>query len=104
MALRGLLYLDLYDWDDLNDENVKISIHTNSAITIFDSKKALFQFCQPQNKFGVLRMPDNYNLDDYNNLVDIKEKSKWHFVFIVNKDAKAAKSYEELLNLDDYNF
>jgi hypothetical protein len=49
-------------------------------------------------------MPNDYNLDDYNNLDDIKEKSKWHFVFIVNKDAKAAKSYEELLNLDDYNF
>lgn len=89
---------------ELNEANVKIAIYTNSEITIFDSQEALYQFCKPQNTFGVLRMPNDYNLDDYNNLDDIKEKSKWHFVFIVNKDAKAAKSYEELLNLDDYNF
>jgi hypothetical protein len=103
-AQKGLLYLDLYDWGELNEANVKIAIYTNSEITIFDSQEALYQFCKPQNTFGVLRMPNDYNLDDYNNLEDIKEKSKWHFVFIVNKDAKAAKSYEELLNLDDYNF
>lgn len=102
-AQKGLLYLDLYDWGELNEANVKIAIYTNSEITIFDSQEALYQFCKPQNTFGVLRMPNDYSLDDYNNLNDIKEKSKWHFVFIVNKDAKAAKSYEELLNLDDYN-
>lgn len=102
-AQKGLLYLDLYDWDELNKVDVEIAIYTNNEITIFNSQDALFQFCKPQNTFGVLRMPDNYTLDDYNNLGDIKEKSKWHFVFIVNKDAKAAKSYEELLNLDDYN-
>lgn len=102
-AQKGLLYLDLYDWDELNKVDVEIAIYTNNEITIFNSQDALFQFCKPQNIFGVLRMPDNYTLDDYNNLGDIKEKSKWHFVFIVNKDAKAAKSYEELLNLDDYN-
>lgn len=103
-AQKGLLYLDLYDWGELNEVEVEISIYTNNEITIFNSQDALFQFCKPQNTFGVLRMPDNYTLDDYNNLGDIKEKSKWHFVFIVNKDAKAAKSYEELLNLDDYNY
>lgn len=103
-AQKGLLYLDLYDWGELNEANVKIAIYTNSEITIFDSQEALYQFCKPQNTFGVLRMPNDYSLDDYNNLNDIKEKSKWHFVFIVNKEAKAAKSYEELLNLDDYNF
>jgi hypothetical protein len=103
-AQKGLLYLDLYDWSELNEENVKIAIYTKSEITIFDSQDALFQFCKPQNTFGVLRMPNDYNLDDFNNLDDIKEKSKWHFVFIVNKDAKAAQSYKEIMNLDDYNF
>jgi len=103
-AQKGLLYLDLYDWDELNEENTKIAIYTNNQVNLFDSQEGLFNFCKPQNTFGVLRMPNDYNLDDYNNLDDIKEKSKWHFVFIVNKDAKAAKSYEELLNLDDYNF
>jgi len=103
-AQKGLLYLDLYDWGELNEVNVKIAIYTNNEITIFDSQEALFKFCKPQNTFGVLRMPNDYNLDDYNNLDDIKEKSNWHFVFIVNKDAKAAKSYEELLNLEDYKY
>ena len=103
-AQKGLLYLDLYDWGELNEVNVKIAIYTNNEIAIFDSQEALFQFCKPQNTFGVLRIPDNYTIEDYNSLDDIKEKNKWHFVFIVNKDAKAAKSYEELLNLDDYNF
>jgi hypothetical protein len=103
-AQKGLLYLDLYDWDELNEENTKIAIYTNNQVNLFDSQEGLFNFCKPQNTFGVLRMPNDYNLDDYNNLDDIKAKSKWHFVFIVNKDAKAAKSYEELLNLDDYNF
>ncbi|MEZ4782373.1 MAG: hypothetical protein R2816_12750 [Flavobacteriaceae bacterium] len=103
-AQKGLLYLDLFHWERLNEDKVKIAVYTNSQINIFNSQEDLFQFCKPQNTFGVLRMPNDYNLDDYNNLDDIKEKSKWHFVFIVNKDAKAAKSYEELLNLDDYNF
>jgi len=103
-AQKGLLYLDLYDWGELNDENVKIAIYTNSQITIFNSQEDLFQFCHPKNKFGVLRMPDDYTLDDYNSIDDIKEKSRWHFVFIVNKDAKAAMSYNEVMNLDDYNF
>ena len=103
-AQKGLLYIDLYDWGELNKVDVEIAIYTNNEITIFDSQDALFQFCKPQNTFGVLRMPDNYTLDDCNSLDNIKERSKWHFVFIVNKDAKAAKSYEELLNLDDYNF
>jgi hypothetical protein len=103
-AQKGLLYLDLYDWGELNEVNVKIAVYTNSEVTIFDSQDGLFNFCKPQNTFGVIRMPNDYSLDDYNNLDDIKEKNKWHFVFIVNKDAEAAKSYEELLNLDDYNY
>ena len=103
-AQKGLLYLDLFHWERLNEDKVKIAVYTNSQINIFNSQEDLFKFCKPQNTFGVLRMPNDYNLDDYNNLGDIKEKNKWHFVFIVNKDAKDAKSYEELLNLDDYNF
>jgi mRNA-degrading endonuclease YafQ of YafQ-DinJ toxin-antitoxin module len=103
-AQKGLLYLDLYTWGELNEMDVEIAIFTNNEIRIFDSQEALFQFCKPQNTFGVLRMPNDYTLHDYNNLNDIKEKSKWHFVFIVNKDAKSAKSYEELLNLEDYNY
>ena len=48
-------------------------------------------------------MPDDYNLDDYNSLNNIFDKGKWHFVFIVNEDAKAAKQYKEIIDLDEYN-
>lgn len=102
-AQKGLLYLDLYHWGRLNDYNVKISVYTNNQVTIFNSQEDLFQFCQPQNKFGVLRMPDDYTLDDYNSLDNITEKGKWHFVFIVNENAKAAKQYKEIIDLDEYN-
>lgn len=102
-AQKGLLYLDLYHWERLNDYNVKISVYTNNQVTIFNSQEDLFQFCQPQNKFGVLRMPDDYTLDDYNSLDNITEKGKWHFVFIVNENAKAAKQYKEIIDLDEYN-
>ncbi len=102
-AQKGLLYLDLYHWGRLNDFNVKISVYTNNQITIFNSQEDMFQFCQPQNKFGVLRMPDDYTLDDYNSLDNITEKGKWHFVFIVNENAKAAQQYKEIIDLDEYN-
>lgn len=102
-AQKGLLYLNLYHWGRLNDSNVKISVYTNNQITIFNSQEDLFQFCQPQNKFGILRMPDDYTLDDYNSLDNITEKVEWHFVFIVNENAKAAKQYKEIIDLDEYN-
>lgn len=102
-AQKGLLYLDLFHWDRLNEDHVRIAVYTNSQITIFHSQAGLFQFCQPQNNFGVLRMPNDYTLDDYNSLDNITEKGKWHFVFIVNEDAKAAKQYKEIINLDEYN-
>lgn len=102
-AQKGLLYLDLYHWGRLNDYNVKISVYTNNQITVFNSQEDLFQFCQPQNKFGVLRMPDDYTIDDYNSLDNITEKGKWHFVFIVNENAKAAQQYKEIIDLDEYN-
>lgn len=102
-AQKGLLYLDLFHWERLTEDNVKIAVYTNSQINIFNSQEDLFQFCKPQNKFGVLRMPDDYNLDDYNSLNNIFDKGKWHFVFIVNEDAKAAKQYKEIIDLDEYN-
>ncbi len=102
-AQKGLLYLDLFHWERLTEDNVKIAVYTNSQINIFNSQADLFQFCKPQNKFGVLRMPDDYNLDDYNSLNNIFDKGKWHFVFIVNEDAKAAKQYKEIIDLDEYN-
>lgn len=102
-AQKGLLYLDLFHWERLNEDKVKIAVYTNSQINIFNSQEDLFQFCKPQNTFGVLRMPNDYSLDDYNNLDYIKEKSKWHFVFIVNKDAKDAKIYKEFIDYSDPN-
>ena len=102
-AQKGLLYLDLYHWERLNEANVKIAVYTNSQINIFNSQEDLFQYCKPQNKFGVLRMPNDYTLDDYNSLNNITEKGKWHYVFIVNEDAKAAKQYKEIIDLDEYN-
>jgi hypothetical protein len=102
-AQKGLLYLDLFHWERLTEDNVKIAVYTNSQINIFNSQEDLFQYCKPQNKFGVLRMPDDYNLDDYNSLDNIFDKGKWHFVFIVNENAKAAKLYKEIIDLDEYN-
>lgn len=102
-AQKGLLYLDLFHWERLTEENVKIAVYTNSHINIFNSQEDLFKYCKPQNKFGVLRMPNDYTLDDYNSLNNITEKGKWHFVFIVNEDAKAAKQYKEIIDLDEYN-
>jgi len=103
-AQRGLLYLDLFDWEKLNRDNAKLAVYSNNQVNIFDSQEELFQYCKPQNKFGVLRMPDDYTLDDYNNLDKITDKGKWHYVFIVNENSKAAKNYNEVMNLDDYNF
>ena len=102
-AQKGLLYIDLFHWERLTEDKVKIAIYTNNQINIFNSQEDLFQFCKPQNTFGVLRMPNDYNLDDYNNLGFIKQKSKWHFVFIVNKDAKDAKIYKEFIDYSDPN-
>ena len=102
-AQKGLLYLDLYHWKKLNKKNVKIAVYTNSQVNIYNSQEDLFQFCKPQNKFGVLRMPNDYTLDDYNSLDNITKKGKWHFVFIVNEDANAAKHYKEIIDLDEYN-
>ena len=103
-AQNGLLYLDLYHWERLNEANVRLSVYTKNQVQIFDSQDQLIQFTKPQNKSGILRMPNDYDLDDYNALSNITDKGKWHFVFIVNENTKAAMKYNEVMNLDDYNY
>lgn len=103
-AQNGLLYLDIYHWGRLNETNVKLSVYTKNLIEIFDSQEQLIQYTKPQNKFGIVRMPNEYDLDDYNSLDNISDKGKWHYVFIVNEKTKVAQSYKEIMNLDDYNF
>jgi hypothetical protein len=103
-AQNGLLYLDVYHWGRLNEANVRLSVYTKSLIEIFDSQEQLIQYTKPQNKFGIVRMPNEYNLEDYNSLDNIPDKGKWHYVFIVNEKTKAAQNYKDVMNLDDYNF
>ena len=103
-AQNGLLYLDVYHWGRLSESNVSLSIYTKSQIEIFKTQDSLIKHTKPQNKFGIVRMPNEYCVDDYNSLDNISEKGKWHYVFIVNENTKAAKSYKEAMNLDDYNF
>lgn len=103
-AQRGLLYLNLHHWDKLDNCNTQLAIYTNNEIKLFKTKQDLFEFAKPQNKFGILKLPNDYNLSDYNSLENITNKSKWHYVFIVNENTKAAQSYKEVMNLDEYNF
>jgi hypothetical protein len=103
-AQNGILYLDVYHWGRLGDSNVSLSIYTRSQIEIFKSQDELINFTTPQNKFGIVRMPNEYSLSDYNSLDNISDKGKWHYVFIVNENTIAAKNYKEVMNLDDYNF
>ena len=103
-AQNGLLYLDVYHWGRLSESNVSLSIYTKSEIEIFRTQEDLIEYTKPQNKFGIVRMPDEYDVDDYNSLDNINDKGKWHYVFIVNENTDAAKSYKEVMNLDQYNF
>jgi hypothetical protein len=103
-AQGGILYLDVYNWGRLSEENVSLSVYTNDKIEIFSSQKQLFDFTQPQNKFGIVRMPTNYTMEDYNSLDKIANKGEWHYIFIVNENTKAAQGYKEIMNLEDYNF
>lgn len=103
-AQNGILYLDLYHWERLNENNVQLAIYTNGQIIIYNTQEELIQFTKHQNKFGILRMPSEYNTEDYNSLDNITDKGKWHYVFIVNENTKAAQNYKEAMNLDDYNF
>lgn len=103
-AQNGLLYLDVYHWNRLSESNVSLSIYTKSQIEIFKTQEDLIEYTKPQNKFGIVRMPNEYDVEDYNSLDNITNKGKWHYVFIVNENTKAAQSYKEVMNLDDYNF
>ena len=103
-AQNGLLYLDLYHWGRLSEANVRLAVYTKNQIEIYKTQEELIQFTKPQNKFGILRMPTEYDTEYYNSLENITDKGKWHFVFIVNENTKAAQSYKEVMNLDDYNF
>ncbi|MFN9999407.1 MAG: hypothetical protein ACK52X_07285, partial [bacterium] len=103
-AQNGLLYLDVYHWGRLSESNVSLSIYTKSQIKIFKAQEDLIDYTKPQNKFGIVRMPNEYSVEDYNSLDNITDKGKWHYVFIVNENTKAAQSYKEIMNLDDYNF
>lgn len=103
-AQNGLLYLDIYHWGRLSESNVSLSIYTKSQVKIFKTQEDLIEHTKPQNKFGIVRMPNEYSVEDYNSLDNITDKGKWHYVFIVNENTKAAQSYKEIMNLDDYNF
>jgi len=103
-AQRGLLFLDLYHWYRLGEQNVKLAIHTNNQITFFKTQQDLFDFTKVKNKYGIMKLPVKYSLDDLNSIGKTSDNGKWHFVFIVNEKAQAAKQYIEVMNLDDYNF
>ena len=103
-AQNGLLYLDVYHWGRLIESNVCLSIYTKNQIQIFKTQEDLIDHTKPQNKFGIVRMPNDYDVNDYNALDNITDKGEWHYVFIVNENTKAAQNYKEVMNLDDYNF
>ena len=103
-AQNGLLYFDLYSWDRLSEPSVQLALYTNGNIKFYNTQDDLIQYTKPLNKFGVLRMPEDYVLEDYNLEKKTFEKGKWHFVLIVNENTTAAKIYNDVMNLEDYNF
>lgn len=102
-AQNGILYLDVYHWGRLSEFNVSLSIYTKSQIEIFKTQDELINYTKPQNKFGIVRMPNEYSLGDYNSLDQVSDKGKWHYVFIVNENTKAAMSYKEFIDYSDPN-
>ncbi len=103
-AQNGLLYFDLYSWDRLSQPNVQLALYTNGVVSFYKNPDDLILFTKPLNKFGVLRMPEDYALEDYNLNKNTIDKGKWHFVLIVNENTTAAKIYNDVMNLEDYNF
>jgi len=103
-AQKGLLFLDLNHWERLEQPNVCLSIYTNNEIIIFESQEELFEFAKPQNTYGVLKMPDDYDLKHLNSVNAPEKEGVWRFVFIVNENTKAAQSYKEATNIYDYDF
>jgi hypothetical protein len=100
-AQNGLLYLDVFHWGRLNEFNVSLSIYTKNQVNIFQTQEELINHTKPQNKFGIVRMPNEYSLDDYNSLDNITDKGKWHYVFVVNENTQTAKSYKEVMDYSD---
>lgn len=103
-AQRGLLFLDLHHWNRLDEDNVKLAILTNNQISFFNSQQSLYDFTKDINKYGIMKLPVKYTLDDLNSIGKTSVNGKWHFVFIVNEKTQAAKKYIEVMNLEDYNF
>jgi hypothetical protein len=103
-AQNGLLYLDVYHWGRLSETDVHLSIYTNNEITIFKSQEELFDFVKPQNKHGILKMPDAYDLKELSSVNSTDKEGIWRFVFIVNENTKAAQNYKESTNIYDYDF
>ena len=100
-AQNGLLYLDLYHWGRLSEYNVSLSLYTKSQIEIFKTQEDLIKLTKQQNKFGIVRMPNEYDVDDYNSLNNITDKGKWHYVFIVNSNTDFAKNYIKAMEYSD---
>lgn len=72
-----------------------------SQIEIFKTQEDLIKHTKLQNKFGIVRMPNEYDVVDYNSLDNLTDKGKWHYVFIVNENTQAAKSYKEVMDYSD---
>jgi hypothetical protein len=102
-AQNGLLYLDIFHWGRLEESNVKLSVYTKNQIELFSTQEELINYTKPQNKFGIVRMPNEYGLEDYNSLDQISDKGKWHYIFIVNENTKAALNYKEFIDYSDPN-
>jgi hypothetical protein len=99
-AQNGLLFLDLNHWNRLEQTQVYLSVYTNNEVVIFKDKQSLFEFIKPKNKFGITKMPDEYDLEDLNSINKPIKKGVWRFVFIVNENTQASKSY---INVLDYS-
>lgn len=103
-AQNGILFLDINHWERLAEPNVHLSVYTNNEITIYETQEALFNSIKEGNKLGIIKMPDEYKMNDLNSINSPEKEGVWRFVFIVNENTKAAQSYKEVMNLDDYNF
>jgi hypothetical protein len=103
-AQNGLLFLDINHWERFAETNVYLSVYTNNEVKIFETQEALFNSIKDGNKLGIIKMPDDYKLNDLNSVNSPDKEGVWRFVFIVNENTKAAKNYKEVMNLDDYNF
>jgi hypothetical protein len=100
-AQKGLLYLDLFSWKRLEEPNVLLSLYSKNEIKFFVSQEELLSFTRRKNKFGVIRMPENYDVTFFNSLSNIYSKEEWKFVFIVDENTNDAKSYKEVMDYSD---